>query len=91
MMRFPVSSLSFFAIAFKSRSNKSAIFETNALRCSKLQEVKMPESKEVRAAVIASKTSSGVACETVATTLWSCGLCTSCAPPSDALFQAPSI
>ena len=69
MMRFPVSSLSFLAITFKSRSSKSAILATRALRCSKLQEVKMPESKEVRAAVIASRTSSCVACETVATTL----------------------
>ena len=69
MMRFPVSSLSFLAIAFKSRSRMSAIFATNALRCSKLQDVKMPESKDVRAAVMASRTSSCVACETVATTL----------------------
>ena len=68
-MRFPVSSLSFFAIAFKSRSSMSAIFATSALRCSKLHDVKMPESKDARAAVMASKTSSGVACETVATTL----------------------
>ena len=68
MMRLPVSSLSFLAIAFKSRSNKSAIFETNALRSANVQEVKTPESKEVRAAVMASRTSSWVACETVATT-----------------------
>ena len=47
----------------------SAIFATSALRCSKLHDVKMPESKDVRAAVMASRTSSGVACETVATTL----------------------
>ena len=69
MTRFPVSSLSFLAIAFKSRSNKSAILPTSALRCSKLHEVKIPESKDVRAAVMASRTSSCVACETVATTL----------------------
>ena len=67
-MRFPVSSLSFLAMAFKSRSRRSAIFETSALRLAKPHEVKTPESNEVRAAAIAARTSISVACETVATT-----------------------
>jgi hypothetical protein len=52
-----------------SSKNVSELNATNALRSAKLQEVKMPESKDVRAAVMASRTSSCVACETVATTL----------------------
>ena len=64
-----MSSLSFLAMAFKSRSSRSAIFATSALRSAKLQEVNTPESKDARAAVIAARTSAWVACETVATTL----------------------
>ena len=69
MKRFPVSSLSLRAMTSVSRSNKSAIFATSSLRALKLHEVKTPESKDARAAPIASKTSVCVAWETVATTL----------------------
>ena len=64
-----MSSLSLRAIKSPSRSSRSAIFATNSLLALKLHEVNTPESKDARAAAIASSTSAWVAAETVATTL----------------------
>jgi hypothetical protein len=87
----PVSPLSRSANLSKSLSKRSATRATRALRSAQLQEEKALESKEVRAAAIASDTSCTPASETRATIVPSCGLLISLVDPSTAALHSPSM
>ena len=68
---------------------RSATFSTSAQRSFIDQDAYTPESKDSRAALIASRVSAAVASETVATTELSCGLLISRTAPSDDATHSP--
>ena len=90
-MRLPVSRVSREARISASRLIKSATLLTSAQRSFIDHDAYTPESKDSRAALIASRVSAAVASETIATTELSCGLLISRTAPSDDATHAPFI